>query len=159
RRMPKPVVAAVNGVAAGGGLSLALAADLRVSARSAFFRVAYLTAGLTPDGGLTWLLPRVVGRQRAVRMVLRNDDVSAEDALAWGLVDEVVDDERVTDAAVALAARVGDWPGEVAGASKRLLDLSSTTTFETHLEEERIAITAAGRSAAHREARARFLRR
>jgi 2-(1,2-epoxy-1,2-dihydrophenyl)acetyl-CoA isomerase len=159
RRMPKPVVAAVNGVAAGGGLSLALGADLRVAARSAFFRVAYLTAGLTPDGGLTWLLPRVVGRPRAVRMILRGDDVSAEDALAWGLVDELVDDARVTDAALALAARLADWPGEVVGATKRLLDLSSTSTFEAHLEEERAAITAMGRTAAHREALARFLHR
>ncbi len=159
RRMPKPVVAAVNGVAAGGGLSLALAADLRVSARSAFFRVAYLSAGLTPDGGLTWTLPRVVGHQRARRMVLRNDDVSAEDALAWGLVDELVDDDRVTDTAITLAGRIGGWPGDVAGMSRRLLDQSSTTTFETQLEEERAAITTAGRSAAHREALARFLRR
>jgi 2-(1,2-epoxy-1,2-dihydrophenyl)acetyl-CoA isomerase len=159
RRMPKPVVAAVNGVAAGGGLSLALGADLRVAARSAFFRVAYLTAGLTPDGGLTWLLPRVVGRPRAVRMILRGDDVTAEDALAWGLVDELVDDDRVTDAALALAARLADWPGEVAGATKRLLDLSSTSTFEAHLEEERAAVTAMGRTAAHREALARFLHR
>ncbi len=159
RRMPKPVVAAVNGVAAGGGLSLALGADLRVAARSAFFRVAYLTAGLTPDGGLTWLLPRVVGRQQAVRMVLRNDDVGAEEALACGLVDEVVDDDRVLDTAVALAAKLGDWPGEVAAAAKRLLDVSETSTFEAHLEEERAAITALGRTAAHREALARFLHR
>ena len=157
RRMPKPVVAAVNGVAAGGGLSLALGADLRVAARTAFFRVAYLTAGLTPDGGLTWLLPRVVGRQQAMRMILRNDDVSAEAALACGLVDEVVDDDRVLDEALALAVRLADWPGDVAGASRRLLDVSETSTFEAHLEEERAAITAMGRTAAHREALGRFL--
>ncbi|MGH8992136.1 MAG: enoyl-CoA hydratase/isomerase family protein [Acidimicrobiia bacterium] len=159
RRMPKPVVAAVNGVAAGGGLSLALGADLRVAASSAFFRVAYLTAGLTPDGGLTWLLPRVVGRQQAMRMVLRNDDVSSAEALACGLVDEVVDDDRVVEVAVALAAKLGDWPGDVAAASRRLLDVSETSTFEAHLEEERAAITALGRTAAHREALTRFLRR
>ncbi|MGH9042014.1 MAG: enoyl-CoA hydratase/isomerase family protein [Acidimicrobiia bacterium] len=159
RRMPKPVVAAVNGVAAGGGLSLALGADLRVAARRAFFRVAYLTAGLTPDGGLTWLLPRVVGHQQAVRMILRNDDVSAVDALACGLVDELADDDRVVETALALATRLADWPGDVAAASRRLLDLSGTSTFETQLEEERAAITAMGRTAAHREALSRFLRR
>jgi 2-(1,2-epoxy-1,2-dihydrophenyl)acetyl-CoA isomerase len=94
-----------------------------------------------------------------MRMVLRNDDVNAEAALACGLVDEVVDDDQVLEEALALAARLADWPGDVAAASRRLLDVSETSTFEAHLEEERAAITALGRTAAHREALARFLHR
>jgi 2-(1,2-epoxy-1,2-dihydrophenyl)acetyl-CoA isomerase len=159
RRMPKPVVAAVNGVAAGGGFSLALGADFRVAARSASFMSAYLAAGITPDGGLTWLLPRVVGRQVAARLILRGDHMGAEEALACGLVDQIVDDDQLMDAALALATKLADWPGEAAGAAKRLLDTSWTATFEAHLEEERASLVSLGRTAAHREALARFLRR
>jgi 2-(1,2-epoxy-1,2-dihydrophenyl)acetyl-CoA isomerase len=159
RRMPKPVVAAVNGIAAGGGLSLALSGDFRVAARSASFMSAYLGAGITPDGGLTWLLPRVVGRQVAARLILRGDHMGADDALACGLVDDVVDDDELIAASLALATKLAEWPGEVAGAAKRLLDTAWTATFEAHLEEERASVVALGRSPAHREALDRFLRR
>lgn len=157
RRMPKPVVAAVNGVAAGGGFSLALSADFRVAAPRAKFRVAYANVGLTPDGGLTWLLPRIVGRQQAARLTLRDTVVDAAEALRIGLVDEVTDDGACLDVALAWAAEMAARPGGAVGASKRLLDAGWGAGFESHLEAEREAHVAAGRSEAHRKALDAFL--
>jgi 2-(1,2-epoxy-1,2-dihydrophenyl)acetyl-CoA isomerase len=159
RRMPKAIVAAVNGVAAGAGLSLALCCDFRISARSAFYRVAYGNIAVSPDGGLTWLLPRVVGRPAAARLALRGKDVDADEALRLGLVDGVVADEALLDTALTLAEELAARPGEALGYTKRLLDTSWTSTFETQLEDERAAIVATGRTAAHREALAGFLDR
>jgi 2-(1,2-epoxy-1,2-dihydrophenyl)acetyl-CoA isomerase len=146
-------------VAAGAGLSLALCADFRVAGRSAFFRVAYGNIAVAPDGGLTWLLPRVVGRPAAARLALLGGDVGAEEAGRLGLVDVVVDDDDVVEAGLEMASALAARPGDAVGATKRLLDTAWTHTFETQLEEERAAIVATGRTSAHREALARFLDR
>lgn len=119
RRMPKAVVAAVYGVAAGAGLSLALCADFRVAARSAFFRVAYGNIAVAPDGGLTWLLPRIVGRQVAARLSLVGGDVDADEALRLGLVDEVVPADTLLERAVAVAAEMAAIPAPAFGMVKR----------------------------------------
>src|SRR5438445_8294580 len=100
-----PVVVAVNGVAAGGGFSLAMAGDMIVAARSATFIQVFSRIALVPDLGATWLLPRLVGRQRAMELMLFNEPLSAERAREWGLVREVVDDDKLMEAAVSLAQR------------------------------------------------------
>jgi 2-(1,2-epoxy-1,2-dihydrophenyl)acetyl-CoA isomerase len=103
-RLSKPVIAAVNGVAAGAGCSLALACDLRLAAESASFVLAFGRVGLVPDSGATWFLPRIVGQARAAELALVGDPVSAEDAARIGLVNRVVPDELLLDEARALAA-------------------------------------------------------
>jgi 2-(1,2-epoxy-1,2-dihydrophenyl)acetyl-CoA isomerase len=145
RRMPKPVVAAVNGVAAGGGFSFALAADFRVMARSATLKCAYLSAGLTLDGGGTWTLPRLVGQARALEIAALDAPIAAEQALAWGLATEVVDDGQALAAAQALATRLAETRSMHSfGVTKRLLLASEYNPLETQLEWERAGIAACG---------------
>src|ERR1700758_5126690 len=105
-RMDAPVIAAVNGTAAGAGVGLVAMADLALCARSARFNLAYTSVGLTPDAGTTFLLPRMVGAKRAMELLLLNRALSAEEALAWGLVNEVVADERLLEHAVEVAERL-----------------------------------------------------
>src|SRR5580698_3578001 len=105
-RLDAPVIAAVNGTAAGAGLGLVLAADLAIAGRGAKFAPAYTGVGLTPDAGCTFLLPRAVGYKRAMELLLTNRVLGAEEALAWGLINEIVDDDRVEETAAALAARL-----------------------------------------------------
>lgn len=108
--MGKPVVAAVNGAAAGAGAGLAAACDLRLAARSAVFRTSFAGVGLAADTGLSFTLPRLVGTGRAMRMLLLDEAVGAEEALAIGLVDAVVDDDELSAAAAALAGRLAAGP-------------------------------------------------
>src|SRR5580698_2926578 len=105
-RLDAPLVAAVNGTAAGAGLGLVLAADLAIAARSAKFVSAYTGVGLTPDAGCTFLLPRAVGYKRAMEMFLTNRVLDAQQALDWGLVNQVVDDDKVAETAAALGAQL-----------------------------------------------------
>ncbi len=100
-----PLVAAVNGVAAGAGASLSFACDLRVASRSARFQLSFVKIGLVPDCGATWLLPRIVGLGRANEMAMLGGDIGAEQAREWGLVNELVEDGEALDAAVAMARR------------------------------------------------------
>ena len=124
-RMRAPVIAAVNGTAAGAGVGLACAADLALCARSSRFSLAYTGVGLAPDGSVSFLLPRIVGRRRAMELLLLNRVLSAEEALAWGLVNQVIDDADLAVQAQALAAKLASGPTESFGATKRLLDASS----------------------------------
>src|SRR5688500_11655082 len=110
RALPKPVVAAVNGVAAGAGANIALACDVIVAAESASFIQAFSKIGLIPDSGGTFLLPRLVGRARATSLMMLGDRVTAEQAHAWGMVYEVVPDAALGDVARALAARLAAMP-------------------------------------------------
>ena len=137
RRMPKPVVAAVNGLAAGGGFSMALACDFRVMARSAMFRQAYTSNGLSVDGGGTYTLPRLVGLARAMEILAFDRPISAEQALAWGLVTEVVEEGRALDRATAMIQEIVKLPLSSFLASKKLLTDSFHTPFEHQLEKER----------------------
>ena len=109
-RMNAPVIAAIQGSAAGAGLGLVLAADLAIAGRSAKFTPAYTGVGLTPDAGCTFLLPRAVGNKRAMELLLTNRVLDAEEALDWGLVNQVVDDDRIEETAAALAARLASGP-------------------------------------------------
>ena len=131
-----PVVVAVNGVAAGGGCSLALAGDMVVAARSARFIQVFSRIALVPDLGSTWLLPRLVGRQRALDMMLLNEPVSAEQAQAWGIVREVFDDERLMAGAMALASRLAEGPTRALVATRQLIDESEHATYEAQFRRE-----------------------
>jgi len=139
-RMDAPVIAAVNGTAAGAGVGLVAMADLALCARSTRFNLAYTSVGLTPDAGTTFLLPRAVGHKRAMELLLLNRALDAEEALAWGLVNEVVADERLRERALELAERLAHGPASAYGATKRLI-AHSLGAFESQmvLESETIA--------------------
>ncbi|NQU07689.1 MAG: enoyl-CoA hydratase/isomerase family protein [Candidatus Abyssubacteria bacterium] len=140
RRMRKPVIAAVNGVAAGGGFSLALACDFRVLAKSAILRQAYTAAGLCVDGGGTFALPRLVGLARAMEIVGFDKPISSDQALQWGLVTKVVEDGRALEEAVNMARVLARGSVHSFGWCKELLTDSFNTSFETHIERERLAL-------------------
>jgi len=140
RRMSKPVVAAINGLAAGGGFSLALACDFRVMGRSAIFREAYTSNGLSIDGGGTFTLPRLVGFARALEIVTFDKPISSERALKWGLVNKVVDDEDVLEEATRMVEDISQRSLQSFGCSKQLLNDSFSNSFESHLELERAAL-------------------
>ena len=152
-----PVIARVQGVAAGGGLSLVLAADLAVAAKSARFSCAYTRIGLSPDGGQSWLLPRIVGYRRAAELLLSNRVLDADEADRLGIVSEVVDDERLDARVDALAATIADGPLKAHGVVKRLLRRSATATLEEQLMRERESIAALAGTPAGREGVAAFV--
>lgn len=150
-RMPKPVVAAVNGVAAGAGMSLAMACDLTVAAESARFTMAYSRIGATPDGSSTYFLPRLVGLKRAMELTFTNRVLSAREAEAWGLVSRVVPDADFGKAIRDLAGELAAGPTLALGRAKRLYYLSEGETLETQMENEAQYIAASGRTADFRE--------
>jgi 2-(1,2-epoxy-1,2-dihydrophenyl)acetyl-CoA isomerase len=139
-RMDPPVIAAVNGVAAGAGLSFALACDLAMAAESALFASAYTSSGLTPDGSSTFFLPRIVGVRRAAELLLTNRKLDAQEALAWGIVSQVVPDDDLFDAAWAMARKLADGPTVAFGRTKALLLASTGDALERQLALEAEAI-------------------
>jgi 2-(1,2-epoxy-1,2-dihydrophenyl)acetyl-CoA isomerase len=155
-RLNAPVIAAVNGTAAGAGLGLVLMADLAIAARSAKFASAYTGVGLTPDAGVSFLLPRAVGSKRAMQLLLLNRVLDAPTALEWGLVNEVVDDARLLETATALASQLAAGPVGAFGAVKRLL-ADSQPGLEAQLGREGRSIAARGISAEGREGISAFL--
>jgi 2-(1,2-epoxy-1,2-dihydrophenyl)acetyl-CoA isomerase len=148
-RMDAPVIAAVNGTAAGAGVGLVAMADLAVCARSARFNLAYTRAGLTPDAGTSFLLPRTVGVKRSMELLLLNRTLPAAEALAWGLVNEVVADERLLERALEIAGQLAQGASAAIGATKRLV-AHALGAFESQmvLESETIAAHALGPEAA-----------
>jgi 2-(1,2-epoxy-1,2-dihydrophenyl)acetyl-CoA isomerase len=137
RELPKPVIAAVNGIAAGAGASLALMADLTIAARSAYFLQAFVNIGLIPDAGGTWLLPRTLGSQRAMGLALLGEKLPAEQAKEWGLVWEVVDDEQLMPTALALARRLAEGPGVAIARIKRAIHAAAINPLAEQLDLER----------------------
>jgi 2-(1,2-epoxy-1,2-dihydrophenyl)acetyl-CoA isomerase len=134
------VVAAVNGTAAGAGVGLVAMADLAVCAHSSKFNLAYTKAGLTPDAGTTFLLPRMVGAKRAMELLLLNRTLAAEEAHEWGLVNEVVDDAQLLPRALEIAEQLAQGASSAFGATKRLLAQSlGTLESQMVLESETIA--------------------
>lgn len=156
-RMRAPVIAAVNGVAAGAGLSLACAADLVLAAESAHFTMAYTRAGLTPDGSATFFLPRIVGLHRALDLALTNRALTAAEAEAWGIVSRVVPDAALAGEAWALAEQLAHGATLALGGAKRLLRESFSNTLETQLNHESDSITAMTRTSDGREGIAAFV--
>jgi 2-(1,2-epoxy-1,2-dihydrophenyl)acetyl-CoA isomerase len=141
RRMEKPVVAAINGIAAGGGVSLALACDFRVMAQSAALRQAYTSSGLSIDGGGSFALPRLVGLARAMEIMAFDQPISSARALEWGLVTKVVPDDEVVSAALAMLNDLSKTALHSFAWSKKLMIDSFNNTLETQLELERQGIS------------------
>ena len=157
--MPKPVIAAVNGMAAGAGASLTFAADFRIAGDGAKFLLAFANVGLALDSGASWTLPRLVGHARATAMALLAEPVTATHALEMGLVNAVVPDDRVQAAANELAARLAAGPTAAYAAIKEQLFFSATHPLAASLEREGELQNGLGASPDHREATAAFLRK
>jgi 2-(1,2-epoxy-1,2-dihydrophenyl)acetyl-CoA isomerase len=136
---PFPIVSAVNGPAVGAGVSLAIGGDFAVMARSAYLLIAFANVGLVPDGGLTYLLPRLVGRQRAVEAMMLGERISAETCVGWGLAYKAVDDERLMDEAMGLAQRLASGPTKAYALMRRNLRLGLDASFADVLLFEREA--------------------
>lgn len=146
-RSDKPVICAVNGIAAGGGFSLALCGDIVVAAESARFTMAYSKIGATPDGSSSYFLPRLVGLRKALELYLTNRVLSAKEALAWGLVTRVVPDADFRGAVDTLARELAQGPTKAYGGAKRLFHQSTWESLETQMELETQAIANSGRTA------------
>lgn len=157
RRLEKPIIGAVNGVAAGAGMSIALACDIVIAAENATFIEAFARVGLVPDTGSTWFLPRLVGPARAAEMVFTADPVDAPTAERIGLINRVVPTDRLTDEAHALAARLAKSAPIALALAKRALNRAFDVGLEDALDFEAQLQSVAGRSADHREGVAAFV--
>lgn len=155
----KPLVTLVNGPAAGAGLSLAVAGDVALASRSAHFTAAYGGVGLTPDGGMSWLLPRLVGLRLAQEIILTNRRVGADEAAAIGLVTRVVDDEALMGEGMAVAQALACGATQAIGGARRLLAQSFQNSFAGQLDLEVARIAEAGAGAEAGEGIAAFLER
>jgi 2-(1,2-epoxy-1,2-dihydrophenyl)acetyl-CoA isomerase len=140
RRIPYPVIAAVNGAAAGAGFSLALACDFRIAAADAFVACAYGRIGASPDGGMTYFLPRIVGPSRALEIFLEDPNLTAADALEEGLVSEVIPPDELIDAARAKAEKLAAMAPHYVKMAKRLCGVSIENSINDHLQLERHGI-------------------
>jgi len=158
REMSTPLVTAVNGAAAGVGCSLALLGDLIVAAESAYFLQAFRRIGLVPDGGSTYLLPRMIGRARAMEMAMLGERVPAKQALEWGLVNRCVPDADLMPTAMALAGELANGPASL-GMTRQLIWSSLDTGWTEQLHREAVAQTTAGRTADFAEGVAAFLQK
>ena len=156
RSMGQPVIAAVNGVAAGAGASLAFACDLRIAAEEARFVLAFGRIGLVPDSGATWLLPRLVGPAKAAELTFVGESIDADEALRLGLVSRVVPADQLLGEARALAERVADGAPLAMALTKAALQRSATITLDEALEDEARLQGIAGASADHAEGLAAF---
>jgi 2-(1,2-epoxy-1,2-dihydrophenyl)acetyl-CoA isomerase len=159
RSLDKPIVGAINGVAAGAGASLAFACDIRIAAEGASFLLAFGRVGLVPDSGATWLLPRLVGAAKAAELALTTEPLSAADAERLGLVARVVPGDALLAEAQALAVRLAAGAPRALALTKRALEQSWSATFEEQLETEAAYQAEAGATADHAEGMAAFLER
>jgi 2-(1,2-epoxy-1,2-dihydrophenyl)acetyl-CoA isomerase len=157
--LPKPVVARVQGIAAGAGANLALACDLVVAGRSASFLQAFVNIGLLPDSGGTWLLPRAVGSARALGLAMLGDKLPAEQAQQWGMIWKCVDDDRLDAEVDGLAAKLARMPTAAIGAIKLAIRAASTATLDAQLEMERELQSRLGASHDYNEGVAAFLQK
>ena len=155
--IPKPVICAVNGVAAGAGASIALACDIVLAARSASFIQVFSKIGLVPDSGGTWNLPRAVGLPRAKGLALLGDKLPAEKAEAWGMIWQCVDDDELMDKARKLAEYLATQPTRGLGRIKQLINASTARSLDDELELERQAMQELGQSADYAEGVAAFM--
>jgi 2-(1,2-epoxy-1,2-dihydrophenyl)acetyl-CoA isomerase len=157
RALPVPVLCAVNGVAAGAGANLPLACDIVIAARSASFIEAFCRLGLIPDTGGTYFLPRLLGHARATGLAMLGNKLSAEQAQAWGLIWQCVDDDRLAAETDALARQLADAPTLGLARTKQALQSSGLNTLAQQLDLERDFMRELGRSADYREGTAAFL--
>ncbi|WP_158745392.1 2-(1,2-epoxy-1,2-dihydrophenyl)acetyl-CoA isomerase PaaG [Acidisphaera sp. L21] len=157
RGLRMPVVCAVNGVAAGAGANVALACDIVLAGRTARFIQAFIKIGLVPDAGGTWLLPRLAGDARARGMAMLGGPVTAEQALAWGMIWQVTEDETLVAQAQALAAQLATQPTAALATMKRMFATSGTNTLDQQLDLERDMQRQAGRGPDFAEGVAAFM--
>ncbi len=158
-RLDAPVIAAVNGAAAGGGFSMACACDIVLAADTATFVMAYTKIGFAPDGGSSYFLPRLIGFRRAMELALTNRKLSAVEAHDYGIVTEVVPSAQLLARANELAASLAQGPTKTFGATKRLLHSGWNGSLETQMELESVAISSSSGEADGREGVAAFLRK
>ena len=151
KSLEKPIVCAVNGVAAGAGANIALACDIVLAARSASFIQSFSKIGLLPDSGGTWTLPRLIGSARATALAMLGERISAEQAEAWGMIWRCIDDEALMPEAETLAAHLATQPTRGLGLIKRAMHQSSTNNFDQQLDLERDLQRLAGRTDDYRE--------
>ena len=156
---PVPVVAAVNGPAAGAGCSVALTADIVIAARSAYFLQAFVNIGLVPDAGATWLLPRLVGRARAMEMMMLGERIPSEQAAEWGMIARVVEDEFLAEEAMRLAASLARGPTRALGLIRRLARDAEQLPLTDALAAERAAQRTAGETEDFKRAVFAFLQK
>ncbi|MBL7827014.1 MAG: enoyl-CoA hydratase/isomerase family protein [Saprospiraceae bacterium] len=157
RNLEKPVVAAVNGVAAGAGANIALACDITVATASASFTQAFSKIGLIPDSGGTWTLPRLVGFQRATALMMLSDKISATDAAAMGMIWKVFADETFLDESIKLAETLAQMPTKGLALTKQALNASFSNSFEQQIALEDKLQTIAGSTHDYKEGVAAFL--
>jgi len=157
RTMPVPVIAAVNGVAAGAGVNFALCCDFVVAARSASFIQAFSKIGLVPDCGGTWLLPRLVGRARALGLAMTGDKLPAEEAVRIGMIWQCVDDAALPDTVMALANRLAAMPSQALAETRRVIDAAMPMEFSDAITLEADTQRERGRSHDFAEGVAAFL--
>jgi 2-(1,2-epoxy-1,2-dihydrophenyl)acetyl-CoA isomerase len=155
--LPMPVVASVNGVAAGAGASLAFAADICLAAKSARFIMSFANIGLVPDSGSSWALPRLAGQARALGLALTGDPLPAETAAAWGLIWKCVDDDKLIEETEALAAKFASAPTRGLAETKKLIRGAFARTLSDQLDLERDRMRELGRSDDYREGVDAFL--
>jgi 2-(1,2-epoxy-1,2-dihydrophenyl)acetyl-CoA isomerase len=156
RSTPKVIIAMVNGVAVGAGLSMALACDLRIAARSARFGTGFAKIGLSGDWGGTWTLTRLVGTAKARELYFLGDMITAETASSIGMVNQVVDDESLTSTTMAIARRIAAMPRVALGYAKKNLHEAETGSFSATLEMEAVHQARCSQTEDHREAVAAF---
>jgi 2-(1,2-epoxy-1,2-dihydrophenyl)acetyl-CoA isomerase len=157
RRMPLPFIAAVNGAASGGGCNLALACDLVIAGAGARFNQAFIKLGLVPDCGGTFILPRLVGWKRAAELMMTGDVLSAEQAMAMGMINAVVPDDELLARALAMAEKLAQAPTAAIGRIKQLLEASATNDYAGQLDREREAQIESGQTRDFREGVTAFL--
>lgn len=157
RTIPKPIVAAVNGPAAGVGMSFALASDIAIAGKSASFLQAFARIGLLPDGGSTWFLPRLVGEQRARALAMLAPQITAQQAKDWGLIWDVVEDADLMKTAGDLARRLADGPTMSLARIKEAMNRASGNTLSQQLDVERDFQRELGKSEDFKEGVAAFL--
>ena len=157
RTHPHPIITAVNGAAAGVGCSIALMGDFIIASERGYFLQAFRRIGLVPDGGSTFLLPRMVGRAKAMEMTLFGDKVYAAQALEWGLINRVVSDEALMPEALNYAQRLADGPTQALALIRDLVWQAEDNDFDSQLQAERFAQRTAGRQADFKEGITAFL--
>lgn len=159
-RVTKPMIAAVNGVAVGGGMSLALACDLRVGCENTRLKTGFLERSLSPDSGMSYLLPHIVGYARAMDLILTNRDLRGEECVRMGLLDRYTDADHLIEEAVSLASQIAALPPMAVRSAKRVIQRNLHLDFEPALREELRAITYARRAPNDvKESAAAFLER
>ncbi len=156
---PVPVVAAVNGPAAGAGCSIALTADIVIAGASAYFLQAFVNVGLVPDAGATWLLPRLAGRARAMEMMMLGERIPAEQAREWGMIARVVEDDALASESIRIAAQLAQGPTRALGLIRRLARDAEQLSLTQALAAERITQREAGRTEDFKQAVFAFLQK